>query len=223
MACQRWSQTAMNVGLLSNTPSGVTVSHVERSPTLAAFCLHLVFSRRQCLAVPRPAWPCLAQKLRDPALRCLAPSSAQERRNRRFDPGHPVEGSHPPTCSIIGSLTSWWCPISEAGWGDRQRVGAPRRGDRSRWALLSRARHRLSVTRYRAPCVCCRHSRRESNHFEVCGATRDLADRCHFCRDQALEFWSAGLAALRQKIANATEVPFCAPRADRAEEIVPVH
>jgi hypothetical protein len=38
--------------------------------------------------------------------------------------------------------------------------------------------------------VCCRHSRRGSNRFEVGG---DPADRCHFCRGQALQFWAAEL------------------------------
>jgi hypothetical protein len=30
--------------------------------------------------------------------------------------GHPVKGADPPTCSLIGSLTSWWCLILGAGW-----------------------------------------------------------------------------------------------------------
>ena len=36
-----------------------------------------------------------------------APVPGFRRRDRRFNPATPVEGSHPPTCSLIGSLTSW--------------------------------------------------------------------------------------------------------------------
>ena len=70
--------------------------------------------------------------------------------------------------------TSWWCLIWEQDGSDHERAAAPRRADRSRWSIPDQPRHRLSVTRYRAP-VCCRHRRRGSNRFEVGRATPQTA------------------------------------------------
>ena len=40
------------------------------------------------------------------------------------------------------------------------------------------------------PCVCCRLRHRGFNRLEVDGTTED---RCHFCRDETLQFWAAEL------------------------------
>ena len=97
------------------------------------------------------------------------------RRDRRFI--RPPRRGFPPANLFSHRLpnltvvSGFW----EQDGSDHERTGAPRRGDRSRWALPGQPRHRLSVTRYRAPCVCCRHRRRSSNRFELCGATPQTA------------------------------------------------
>src|SRR5713101_3017026 len=55
------------------------------------------------------------------------------------------------------------------------------------------------------------------------GRRGDAADRCHFCRGQALQFWAAEpRRAFAKRQPTRQKMLFCAPRADRAEGIVPV-
>jgi hypothetical protein len=56
--------------------------------------------------------------------------------------------------------------------------------------FLGQPRHRLSVNRYRALCVGCRHRHRGSSRFEVGGAAPQTAVILSWPR---LQFWAAEL------------------------------
>jgi len=103
--------------------------------------------------------------------RCLASdketAGSIRPRRRGFPPANLVLSSAP---RPHGGVRSWKQDVS-----DHERSGAPRRGDRIRWSLAGEPRHRLSVTRYRAPRVCRRRGGRTSNRFEVSEATPQTA------------------------------------------------